>query len=280
MDIPSPAPAAASPPPGHGRQGFLLLWIANAVVANAVALLLGVGGLRSPSTAVNLVATLLLAALPLLPPCWRVIGRNGRIGAAGATSALLLLAMLGLNLLALALALALVLFGLLCLLLGALGPQQLTQAIAATPSGLLLLLALLPCLHWLGGRSRWLDLARRLSRAVAWAAPCCLLSALAFLALWTPGAWLGHDPMFEETQRLAAGGRCYVAVRVNVAAFRPYHMQIMVATPLLPGALEWWRRIAGPRRAREAELSLGAGELLVVFDPQVDGGQHLSIPLR
>ena len=104
---------------------------------------------------------------------------------------------------------------------------------------------------------------RRLARLAGHAAPCAWLGVIAFAALWTPGAFVGDDPMHEPIDAVPAPGGRVEAVRIHGGAFLDYAIRSDRVRQLGP-AREWCARLDGrgdgaaPPRRDEKSMSRNA----------------------
>jgi hypothetical protein len=281
--------AAASTPPLRTCR-WVLFW-QNAAVTNAAALLVGSGGLRIPCTAANLwtLAWLLL---------WPTI-RSLVIYSQGPRSSLQRHAERHIHdgpvaRAAFVVIVTLLVVGAMVPLVGAILISSVLLAMKVVTTALpvgaevppwtlpvaqgLLTLALLGTIRTARApAARWVQQALR---ALAWLPPIAWTALLAFSCLWTPGAWIGFDPMFEPIARRDQGWRSYVAVRVNRAAFSPFHVDVMCMTPIVPGLIGFWRRLHHERAHAAALTIVDDATLVVTFDPEQPGGDEVRIPLR
>lgn len=246
------------------KRGWLDRWwllLANLLVANAVSLHVGPGGLRTPSPAVNLWITALVLLAPLLRWSLRRFHRPGM----PVVTKVLIMAM--------------------CLL-----GTAVTACLVGTLLGIVVLCAL-AALAWIPARpSFWLwclasvipvllvdalrpsprppRLARLFSavRAFACLPPYGLLAVVLLFVPIDARAWVGGiDSMFVPVARIDDGRQSYVAVRSDPMAFTKPTLRILVTTPLVPCVLGWWREIGGLYNVGTADLHLDGDELCVDY---------------
>jgi len=252
------------------KRGWLDRWwllLANLLVANAVSLHVGPGGLRTPSPAVNLWISALVLVAPLLRRSLRRFHRPGMF----VVTKVLIMTM---DLLAIAVfaCMAGALLGILVLIaLAALA------WIPVRPSLWLWCLAILiPVLlvDALRASSHPTRLARvfRAVRAFAYLPPYGLLAVVLVHVPINTRAWVGGpDSMFEPVARIDDGKHSYVAVRSDPMAFTKPTLRILIATPLVPCVLGWWREIGGLYNVGTADLHLDGDELCVDYPDRRPG---------
>jgi hypothetical protein len=231
---------------------------ANLAVANAIGLLAGLGGLRTPWTGANLVLCSLLVAWPWqaslarsLAPMAPLPSRIERIQQAAfvAVVSLAALPVVAASVWALGFALLWLTAGLFALASPTGPPPDLPYAqFAVVGASALAAAAPWPRPH----RRSWLW-PWRLARLAGHAAPCAWLGVIAFAALWTPGAFVNDDPMHEPCAAVPAPGGRVEAVRVNGGAFLDYAIRIDRVRKLGP-ALEWRTRLDRRGDCGEATL--------------------------
>ncbi len=261
--------AFPAPEPPSCRRA-LALFVANLAVANAISLLAGLGGLRTPSTGANLLLAALLVSLPWIAMLRRAVApltpltspwervQQQLFVIVACLSGLLMLAFgawtVGLLLLwflvGLAAVLPLTLPPPLDLPLGPLAVAGALALAAASP--------------WRRPDRAWLRWPWRLLRLLAFALPWGWLGLVAFAGIWTPGAFVGRDPMHEPFATLPAAWGRVEAVRVNAAAFTDYVVRVDRVLELGP-ALEWRWRLLTRGDCGNATLARDGGTLVVRF---------------
>jgi hypothetical protein len=286
-------PACADSPSPPRTSRWVLVW-QNAVVANAAALLVGCGGLRTPYPAVNLWSTAGLLLWPTIRslviysqgPCRALRGalqqhaeRHIHDGPVARAAFVVIVSLLIVSAVATIVVPLLIGAAMLAFKIGTSvlpAGAKLPPWSAPLAQGIFTL-ALLGTIRT--ARTPSACLAQHALRALAWLPPIAWSGMLAFSCLWTPGAWIGFDPMFEPIARRDHGWCSYVAVRVNPAAFRPFHIDVMSVTPIVPGVLGFWR-VLHRERASDATLTIADdATLVVIFEPQDPGRSEVRIPL-
>lgn len=268
--------AAADPtPPARGAPALL---VANLAVANAFGLLSGFGGMRTPSTAANLLLAALLVSLPWLGSLRRSLAPlSPRAGTWERGQQRLFVGVVCLAALPVVAGAAWVLgWALLCplLTLAAYVPlPQLANDLPLAPFGIGLALLLAVAAPWPRPQSAWLRWAWRLLRLCAFALPWGWLGLVAFAGLWTPGAFVGRDPMHEPIATVPAAWGRVEAVRVNAGAFADYLIRVDRVFDLGP-ALEWRWRLLARGDCSEATLARDRGTLVVRFG--ADDAEHAA----
>lgn len=253
----------AAPRPPRGSPGLL---VANLAVANTIGLSSGLGGLRTPSTAANLLLAALLVSLPWLGSLRRSLAPLTPL--AGAWERIQQRVFVGVVCLAAFPVVAgdawVLGWALLCLLLApaAIVPlAELPDDLPLAPFGIGLALLLAVGAPWPPPHA-WLRWAWRLLRLRAFALPWGWLGLVAAAGLWTPGAFVDRDPMHEPIAKLpAAWGRVEV-VRVNAGAFADHLVRIDRVAELGP-AIEWRWRLLARGDCGEATLVRDGGTLVV-----------------
>lgn len=270
--------AATAPEATPAKRGWLDRWwllLANLLVANAVSLHVGPGGLRTPSPAVNLWITALVLLAPLLRWSLRRFHWPGML----VVTKVLIMTM--------------------CLLV---------TAVAACLLGTLLGIAVLfalATLAWIPARpSFWLvclagvitvlfvdalrpsphptRLARMFStvRAFACLPAYGLLAAVLVHVPINTRAWVGGaDSMFSPVARIDDGTQSYVAVCSDPMAFTRPVLRILVTTPLVPCVLGWWREIGSLYNVGTADMHLDGDELCIDY-PAPRRSSDSSQPLQ
>ncbi|MFN9331190.1 MAG: hypothetical protein ACK6D1_01170 [Planctomycetota bacterium] len=260
--------AAADPtPPARGAPALL---VANLAVANAFGLLSGVGGLRTPSTAANLLLAALLVSLPWLGSLRRSLAPLTPLTSAWDRAqqrvfvvvvCLMAIPVAAFGAWVVGLALVWLLAGLAAALPGALPPPA---DLPVAPIAVTAALAHAAAAPWPRPARAWLVLPWRLLRLLAFALPWGWLGLVAFAGLWTPGAFVGRDPMHESIATLSTAWGRVEAVRINAAAFTDYMVRIDRVLELGP-ALEWRWCLLARGHCGEATLGRDGGTLVVRF---------------
>lgn len=261
-----PIPSATTETPASARPSWRERWwllLANVLVLNAASLHVGPGGLRTPSEAVNL----WICALVLLPAV--LVWFEGRSCAlrlrersfatisfalvGGALATVLspfVFSMIGLAAMFVFMAVLFVLpspsFGMWCLV----GVIVVLLVDAVRPS-----LRETRCGRWF-----------RIVRGIALLPPHVMLGFVLLFVVVDSRAWIGgRDSMFEPVARIDDGPRSYLAVRSDPMAFTKPVLRILVATPLVPGVLGWWRELGSLYDVSEPNLGLDGDELYVDY---------------
>lgn len=255
------------PPPPRGGAALV---VANLAVANAIGLLSGLGGLRTPWTAANLLLAALLVSAPWLPPLCRSLTPETALTSAWervqqrlfvVVACLTALPVVAFGAWAVGLALLWILVGLAAAFPDAwLPPADLPLAPIAVAAAL----ALAAASPWPRPARAWLLLPWRLLRLLAFALPWGWLGLVAFAGLWTPGAFAGRDPMHEPLATLPTARGRVEAVRVNAAAFADYAVRVDRVVEIGPW-LEWRWRLLARGDCGEATLARDGGTLVVRF---------------
>lgn len=259
------APPMAAPsdaPPAPAAFAWRLA-VANLAVANAIGLLAGLGGLRTPWTGANLVLCALLVAWPWqaslarsLAPMAPLTGRIERIQQAAfvAVVSLAALPVVAASVWVLGFALLWLTVGLVAVASASNSPPGVPPGLPYAQLAVTGALALAAAAPWpRPDRRSWLW-PWRLARLAGHATPCLWLGVIAFAALWTPGAFAGDDPMHEPIAAVPAPGGRVEALRVNGAAFLDYAIRIDRVRELGP-ALEWRARLDSRGDCGDATLS-------------------------
>lgn len=262
MAAPAPAPQSRHHAPG--------LAVANLAVANGIGLLTGLGGLRTPWTAANLLLAALLVSAPWLGSLRRSLAPLTPLTSAWeraqqrvfvVVTCLVALPVVAFGAWAVGLALLALLAGLIAAFPAALPPPA---DLPVAPIAVTAALALAAAAPWPRPDRAWLLLPWRLLRLLAFALPWGWLGLVAFAGLWTPGAFAGRDPMHEPIATLPAAWGRVDAVRVNAAAFADYVVRVDRVLELGP-ALEWRWRLLQRGDCGDATLARDGDTLVVRF---------------
>ena len=261
----------ASLDPTPRQRGAPELVVANLAVANAMGLLSGLGGLRTPWTAANLLLAALLVSAPWLgslrrslapltplPSAWERAQQRVFV----VVACLMAIPVAAFGAWGVGLALLWFLAGLAAALPDALPPSA---DLPVAPIAVTAALALAAAAPWPRPDRAWLALPWRLLRLLAFAVPWGWLGLVAFAGLWTPGAFVGRDPMHEPFATLPTAWGRVEAVRVNAAAFTDYMVRVDRVLELGP-ALEWRWRLLQRGDCGHATLARDGGTLVVRFD--------------
>lgn len=257
---------------------LITLGLANVVVANALSLQFGWGGLRTPSPTANLWLTLALLILPALSFVWAQRARRRRgapePGVAAAVGTVVLAFPSGCIALAGFVALVWV-AGQALVSLGA-APTTVGAAVGwgcwTMPFAALVLAAAVMAL-------------RRRARIGSWivSAACVLpLLLLGVLSLELVSKTYRRADDVTGDAILASvrvGSRRYDALRTTGPWLEPSSVSIMEATPVVPRCLEWSHRVASSHRATDADLDVRGAELRVTFHDTY-ANEVVAIPLR
>lgn len=245
----------------------LWLLLANLLVANAVSLYVGPGGLRTPWPAVNLWITALVLLAPLLRWSLRRFHRPGMLVVQRILIMTLCLLVTAVTACVVGAPLALVVLSVLAALLWIPAQSSLWLWCLASVITVLLVDALRPSPR----ATRVAHMFRRV-RAFMCLPPYGLLAVALVFVPMNARAWVGGiDYMFEPVARIYDGTQSYVIVRSDPMAFTEPTLRILVATPLVPGMLGWWREIGRLHNVRTADLNLDGDELCVDYpDPRSD----------
>jgi hypothetical protein len=265
-------PAVDPTPPQRGAPALL---VANLAVANGIGLLAGLGGLRTPWTAANLLLAALLVSAPWLGLLCRSLAPLTPLASAWeraqqrlfvVVACLTALPVVAFGAWAVGLALLWLLAGLAAALPDALPPPSDMPLAPIAVAGALALAFASP---WPRPARAWLVLVWGLLRLLAFALPWGWLGLVAFAGLWTPGAFVGRDPMHEPFATLPTAWGRVEAVRVNAAAFADYAVRIDRVLELGP-ALEWRWRLLARVDCGHATLARDGGTLVVRFSAECD----------
>ena len=239
------------------------LVVANLAVANAIGLLAGLGGLRTPWTGANLVLCALLVAWPWqaslarsLAPMAPLTSRIERIQQAAfvAVVSLAALPVVAASAWVLGFALLWLTAGLVAVASASDSPPGMPPDLPYAQFAAIGASALAAAAPWPRPHRRSWQWPWRLARIAGHAAPCAWLGVIAFAALWTPGAFVNDDPMHEPCAAVPAPGGRVEAVRVNGGAFLDYAIRIDRVRELGP-ALEWRARLDRRGHCGEATLT-------------------------
>lgn len=261
---------AAPAPELPSRRHAPWLVVANLAVANGIGLLTGLGGLRTPWPAANLLLAALLASAPWLVPLCRALAPATPLTSAWERAQQRLFVVVACLTAVLVLAVVAWAFGLalLWLLAGLAAVLPWTLPFAAdlpvAPLAVAAALTLAAASPWPRPARAGLLLPWQAARLLAFAPPWGWLGLVAFAALWTPGAFTGRDPMHEPIATLPAAWGRVEAVRVNAAAFADYVVRVDRVVELGP-ALEWRWRLLARGDCGEATLARDGGSLVVRF---------------
>lgn len=247
------------------RNWFHRWWLlsANLLVVNAVSLHTSFGGLRTPSPAVNLWLTAAVLLTPYLR--WNLRGcvRPGGLLFDNVASVLVTLLV---TLLVTALAACVV--GVLLFLAFVLILKAITVAPMSLwpPAAMTLIAVLLADALWTKRRPGVAAGMFATARALAWAPPTLLLTAVMLCIPIDARAWLGGvDTMFEPVARIDDGALSYVAVRSDPMAFTHPTIRVLVASPLVPGLVGWWRELGALYDVAAVRLRVDGDELCVDY---------------
>lgn len=247
------------------------LFVATLLVTNVASLHLGPGGLRTPSPTANVWISVLVLFAPRLRDSLR---RHQRPGMRVATK--VGVALVSLSVTALVACVAGAFLGIaipfaLAALLWIPVPHSFWPALLVVLAVILFVDAWRP--------SRAPESPVRFHRAVRALALVPVHGVLVFLLLhvsMSSRTWIGGvDSMFQPVARIEDGTRSYVVVRSDPMAFTDPVLVVLVATPLVPGVLGWWRELGGIDDVSTAEVRLEGDELCVDY---VDRGYGRESP--